>query len=226
MSTPRDFRLVHMLRALTPDAGLLFRWLRHAERGTRCQHVVVLEGEARSGKSLIATTLLRRLFGARHTQLPSCTQRSPQQRWLPCPSSVIVCDTDELDPSGSIHALTQLAAQDTVQTRELFSSPDTDPNRTNSIVVTRRGHHVQNPHRVRVVRLSNPIDFASFGEAIVSDAAIAALRKEINDPWRIVRRHVRTRSIAVFWHGLTAHLYAPGGSGHERDRAAFEADFA
>ena len=44
--------------------------------------------------------------------------------------------------------------------------------------------------------------------------------------WTPTPRHVRARAIAVFWHGLTAHLYAPGGAGRKRDRAAYEADFA
>ena len=224
MSTPRDFRLVHMLRALTPDAGLLFRWLRHAERGTRCEYVLVLVGDARSGKTLIAVKLLVRLFGARHTLAGYTLQRLLGRHALR-DTAVVVVD-DARDPSSSIRALTQLAAQDTIECRSWFQGAVTLANRTNSIAVARHEHGIPHPDpRVRIVHL-NGIHLPAFREAIESDAALATLREVLRDPWAPVRRKVRARAIAVFWHGLTAHLYAPGGAGRKRDRAAFEADFA
>ncbi len=40
--------------------------------------------------------------------------------------------------------------------------------------------------------------------------------------WSVLRAWVRTRSIAIYWHETTAHLYAPNGVGYKRDREAFE----
>lgn len=42
--------------------------------------------------------------------------------------------------------------------------------------------------------------------------------------WAVVLSWVRKRSIAVYWHAQTAHLYADGGVGRKRDREAFESD--
>lgn len=42
--------------------------------------------------------------------------------------------------------------------------------------------------------------------------------------WAAVRSWVRKRSIAVYWHSQTAHMYAAGGVGRKRDREAFEGD--
>ena len=42
--------------------------------------------------------------------------------------------------------------------------------------------------------------------------------------WMRLRRFVRARAIALYWFGLTAHLYAPGGVGCKRDRDEFEAE--
>ena len=42
--------------------------------------------------------------------------------------------------------------------------------------------------------------------------------------WMHLRRFVRARAIALYWFGLTAHLYAPGGVGCKRDRDEFEAE--
>ena len=42
--------------------------------------------------------------------------------------------------------------------------------------------------------------------------------------WRVLRAHWRARWIALYWHGLTAKLMAPGGRAAKRDREAFEAE--
>ena len=226
MATPPDYRLVHMLRALTPDAGLLFQWLRHAERGTRCGYVLVLVGGARSGKILIAVKLLVGLFGARHV-LAGYTLSRLLDRHALNDTDVVVCNADDArDPSSNIRALTQLAAQDTIECRPLNQGAVTVANCTNSIAIGCHEHAIPHPDsRVGVVRLSDRTHLAAFAAAMDSDAALATLREELHDLWAPVRRHVRARAIAVFWHSLTAHLYAPGGAGRKRDRAAFEADF-
>jgi hypothetical protein len=46
-----------------------------------------------------------------------------------------------------------------------------------------------------------------------------------HERWANLRKWLFARAIALYWHGLTARLYAPGGVGAKRDRAAFEADF-
>ena len=42
--------------------------------------------------------------------------------------------------------------------------------------------------------------------------------------WGELRALWRARCVAVYWHGLTAALMAPGGRAAKRDRAAFEAE--
>lgn len=44
--------------------------------------------------------------------------------------------------------------------------------------------------------------------------------------WTAVRRWLRKRSIAVYWHAQTGHLYAADGVGRKRDRDAFEKDYS
>tara|TARA_B110000858_G_scaffold15255_1_gene15398 strand:- start:35 stop:523 length:489 start_codon:yes stop_codon:yes gene_type:complete len=59
------------------------------------------------------------------------------------------------------------------------------------------------------------------------EAGLLVTAKEFLSRERLVklRRFVMTRSIALFWFGLTSHLYEQGKTGSKRDRAAYEQDF-
>jgi len=62
----------------------------------------------------------------------------------------------------------------------------------------------------------------STGTATMASASASAPRCPPSVRWAAVRSWVRARSIAVHWQAQTAHLYAAGGVGRKRDRAAFE----
>ena len=105
--------------------------------------------------------------------------------------------------------------------------------------------HTQNKDRCIETPATQPLELHlgfDFASAAVEARALAILKKHCRVDWsgdhgkRIrvgpkvppsvrwaaVRSWVRARSIAVHWQAQTAHLYAAGGVGRKRDRAAFE----
>ena len=62
-------------------------------------------------------------------------------------------------------------------------------------------------------------EWAATGQLVYSEQHFARLH------WEVLRRYVSTWAIFFYWQGLTSHLYTSGGTGRNRDREGFEADF-